>query len=286
VWLADADALDVAGEGEEFADDWVVVELGRVGTDGRELGGSVNGHVVDVGPVADRLEGQPVLCLEPGHSEGVDAPFDHGKGALIGDALGGPAHRLMVGMPGDALWLEDDERSDVGAEPAVDVRVELGVGKRIERPVGEVEQRDVRDAQDLGGVEELPAANVAKAGAGTDGAGFAVRKAQDAYLTPLASQVGEERPEPEGFVVGVRDHRGDGTPQRSAATMSCTATAGSTLASASRHALTNDSGSNTIALLDRMTPAYRFIMADRERLGERESGSSVSSDAPPAAPAA
>jgi hypothetical protein len=114
-------------------------------------------------------------------------------------------------MPGDTLWFEDDERGDVGGEPTVDVRVELGGGNRVETPVGEVEQRDMRDAQDLGGVEQLATADVGKPVAGTDGAGFAVGQAQDAHLTPLASQVGEERPEPEGFVVGVRDDRGNGT---------------------------------------------------------------------------
>ena len=114
-------------------------------------------------------------------------------------------------MPGDALWFEHDERGDIRREPAVDASVELSVGYRVEASVGEVEQRDVGDAEDLSGAEQFLAADLAKPLGHTDGAGFAVGEAQDAHLTTLVRQVGEESAEPERFVVGVRDHRGDGT---------------------------------------------------------------------------
>ena len=48
----------------------------------------------------------------------------------------------MVGMSGDALWFENDERGDVAPEPAVDASVELSVGHRVETPGGEAEQRE------------------------------------------------------------------------------------------------------------------------------------------------
>ena len=146
--LANADALDVAVLSEEFADDRIVVELRCVETDCCQLGGPLNPHVVDVGPVADRLKGEPVRFLESGRCERVDAPFDHGEGPLVGDALSSLARGPMVGMSRHALWFEDDERGDVGREPVVDASVELSVGNRVETAVGKVEQRDLRDAED------------------------------------------------------------------------------------------------------------------------------------------
>jgi hypothetical protein len=208
---ANANAFDVAMQREDLADDGVVVELGDVAPDGGALGGSVDTQVVDAGPIADRLEVHPVLFFELGRNDGIDAPFDHQEGALISRALGGPAHCAMVRMRGDALWFEDDERGDVICEPAIDALSELTVGPLVERPIGEVEQRGVRNAENPSGVEELATTDVAKLVGGTQGAGFPVGEAQDAHFTSLTRQMGKQRTEPEGFVVGVRDYRSHGT---------------------------------------------------------------------------
>jgi hypothetical protein len=117
----------------------------------------------------------------------------------------------MVGMARDPLWFEHDECGDVGSEPGVDVPVELRVRNRVEPAVGEVEQCDLRDTEDARRVEELPAADVAKALDGADSAGFAVGEAQDTDLSPLAREVGEERAESERLVVRMRDYRTDRT---------------------------------------------------------------------------
>src|SRR5262249_34892987 len=71
------------------------------------------------------------------------------------------------------------------------------------------EQRDLRDAQDPRSVEEFLGADVTKSFGRTDSAGFAVCEAQDVNLPSLVGEVGEERAEPEGLVVGMRDHRSD-----------------------------------------------------------------------------
>ena len=179
--------------------------------DGLTLRGSVDTHVVDTGPVSDRLEGQPVLLFELRCSERIDTPFDNEKSPLIGDALGGAAHRAMVGMPRHTLWFEDDERGDVIRQPAVDAPVELAGGELVEGPVREIEQRDLCNAEHPSGVEELPATDLTELAGSTQGAGFTVGEAEDPHLTALVRQVGKQRAEPEGFVVGVCDHCGDGT---------------------------------------------------------------------------
>ena len=52
--------------------------------------------------------------------------------------------------------------------PAFDARVQLSVRERVQRPVGEIEQRDLRDAQDAGGIEEFPATLAGRAPALVD----------------------------------------------------------------------------------------------------------------------
>lgn len=129
---ADADAVDVAVECKDLADDGVVVELRRVALDGRELRRSVDPHVVDAGAVTDRLECQPVLVFELRCRDRRDTPLDNGEHALICNTFRRQRGGAMVGMPGDAQRFEDDERDHVRSEPAVETRVELGFRHAIE----------------------------------------------------------------------------------------------------------------------------------------------------------
>src|SRR5262245_7023544 len=107
----------------------------------------------------------------------------------------------MIGMSGHAVWLEDDERGDVGREPVVDASVEFRVRDGIETAVREVEQRDVRNAQDAGRLEEFSTADAAEVLGRTDGAGFAMGEAQHADLTPLTRQIGEQCAKPKSLVI-------------------------------------------------------------------------------------
>ncbi len=117
----------------------------------------------------------------------------------------------VVGMAGHALRLEHDQRRDAFVEPGVDTRVELTDGNGREPAVREVEQRDARDAERHGGVLELATADPTQIGGRADGARLSLCEAEHRDLAPVRGKPTEDRAESEALVVGVRDHRGDGT---------------------------------------------------------------------------
>ena len=155
--------------------------------------------------------GSPNECCSERGVEGVrdfmgECPGEDGDTGDLGPGERSFGGLLVVGMAGDAIFVEHEECADTGGGivDGVDKLLKWDVG---EAPVGVVEKTSVSDPEDRGGGVELFGANVDEVAIeGAEGGCFTVGEAQHAGYAAGIGQGGEDRPETKGFVVWVGAH--------------------------------------------------------------------------------